>query len=388
LALILNIETSTTVCSVALAVQGNLLSLKEENKGFTHAEHCTLFIETVLKEGGKSFSDLDAIAVSSGPGSYTGLRIGVSIAKGLCYGLEKPLIAVNTLKSLAHQFFLSHQTVQMQKTGKSAFPEYYPVDVKNVKKKYPEAQPFKQQPTEAEEVLWQELDEKKTGYKFNRQQLINQFIVDFVCISKKLIVEVDDEIHKTPNEYSEGKKVILEKLGFTVIRFKNEDVIARVSEVLQKIRSALAGITDLSPTHIPKVNAELKVREGMEHLPEGKDLGWVCPMIDARRMEVYCAIYDSHLNEIQKSSAQIIDKDAFSDLLATQKIYFFGDGAEKCKVVLAHQPNAVFIDDIIPSSTAMITLSEEKFQHRMFENVAMFEPFYLKEFYDDKKSNH
>src|SRR5437762_14148163 len=87
LSLILNIETATTVCSAALAENGRLLSLREENKGYTHAEKITLFIEHVLEEAKKKISDLDAVAVSSGPGSYTGLRIGVSTAKGLCYAL-------------------------------------------------------------------------------------------------------------------------------------------------------------------------------------------------------------------------------------------------------------------------------------------------------------
>src|SRR5438045_2930752 len=98
MALILNIETSTTVCSVALAEDEHLLSYKEENKGFTHAEHTTLFIEDAFKEAGRKISEIDAVAVSSGPGSYTGLRIGVSTAKGLCYAIDKPLISISTLK--------------------------------------------------------------------------------------------------------------------------------------------------------------------------------------------------------------------------------------------------------------------------------------------------
>ena len=101
MAIILHIETATTVCSVALSENGKLLSLKEENKGLKHAENITLFIMHVLKESGKKITDLDAVALSSGPGSYTGLRIGTSTAKGLCYALDKPLISVSTLQSLA-----------------------------------------------------------------------------------------------------------------------------------------------------------------------------------------------------------------------------------------------------------------------------------------------
>jgi tRNA threonylcarbamoyladenosine biosynthesis protein TsaB len=102
LAIILNIETSTSVCSVAIGKEGEVISFIETAEQNTHASKLTLFIEEVLKETGLKISDLDAIAVSSGPGSYTGLRIGYSTAKGLCYAADKPLITVNTLQSLAY----------------------------------------------------------------------------------------------------------------------------------------------------------------------------------------------------------------------------------------------------------------------------------------------
>ena len=101
MALILNIETSTTLCSVSLAQAGKIISSKEVNQGYTHAENLHVFIENVLAEAGKSPKDLNSIAVGSGPGSYTGLRIGVSAAKGLAYALQIPLIAVNTLHTMA-----------------------------------------------------------------------------------------------------------------------------------------------------------------------------------------------------------------------------------------------------------------------------------------------
>jgi tRNA threonylcarbamoyladenosine biosynthesis protein TsaB len=101
MALILNIETATTVCSVSLAKDGRLLELKEQNGDYTHSENLTLFIQEVCKKACVQLSDIDTIAVSKGPGSYTGLRIGVSTAKGLCYSLNKPLIAINTLKHIA-----------------------------------------------------------------------------------------------------------------------------------------------------------------------------------------------------------------------------------------------------------------------------------------------
>ncbi|MEP5936525.1 MAG: tRNA (adenosine(37)-N6)-threonylcarbamoyltransferase complex dimerization subunit type 1 TsaB, partial [Winogradskyella arenosi] len=104
MALVLNIETATTNCSVSLSKDGETLVLKEDNSlGYSHAETLHLFIDEVFKEANLEPSQIDAVAVSKGPGSYTGLRIGVSSAKGLCFALDKPLIALSTLESLAHQ---------------------------------------------------------------------------------------------------------------------------------------------------------------------------------------------------------------------------------------------------------------------------------------------
>ena len=175
MALILNLETATTVCSVAIAKNGQLLSLKEINGDYTHAENLTGFIEHVFHESGMSLKDLDAISISKGPGSYTGLRIGVSTAKGLCYSLDKPLIAINTLEHSA-----------------------YGCSIKN-----------------------------------------------------------------------------------------------------------------------------------------GSADALFCPMIDARRMEVYCAVYDKANNLIRPTTAEIIDEHSFTELLENQPVYFFGDGAEKCKPLFA-----------------------------------------------------
>jgi len=222
LALILNIETATTMCSVSIGKDGKLVALKELNGDYTHAENLTLFIEAVVKQAGIQLSDLDAIAVSKGPGSYTGLRIGVSTAKGLCYSLDKPLIAINTLQHLSLTL-------------------------------------------------------------------------------------------------SEGEGILL------------------------------------------------------------------CPMIDARRMEVYCAVYDSNGNEIVPTAAEIIDENSFADLLKKGKMVFFGDGAAKCKETFASNSNAIFRDDIYPSAKNMIPLSEKAFNAKQLEGVAYFEPFYLKDFVAGKK---
>jgi tRNA threonylcarbamoyladenosine biosynthesis protein TsaB len=226
MALILNLETATTACSVSLAKDGKLIALKELDGDYTHAENLTIFIEEVLKQAKVQLNELDAVAVSKGPGSYTGLRIGVSSAKGLCYSLNKPLLAVNTLESMAN-------------------------------------------------------------------------------------------------------------------------TAAQLAEI-----------------------------------PAGALL---CPMIDARRMEVFCALFNKSGKEIRTTSAEIIEENSFADLLSDQKIYFFGDGAAKCKDVLSKNPNACFIDGISCSAKDMTGLSEKAFQLKQFEDLAYFEPFYLKDFVAGKK---
>lgn len=228
MALILNLETATTVCSVSLAQDGILLACKEVNGGYSHAENLTLFIEDVLQQANKKLLDIDAVAVSKGPGSYTGLRIGVSTAKGLCYSLDKPLISISTLFSL-------FQSVVQRST-------------------------------------------------FNVES------------------------------------------------------------------SAL-----------------------------------FCPMLDARRMEVYCAVYDYNGNEKKIITAEIIDEHSFSDLLMNNKMYFFADALSKCKSVLSKNKNAIFIDNVFPSAKNMISLSEQAFINKQFEDLAYFEPFYLKDFVAGKK---
>ncbi len=226
MALILNIETSTAVCSVSLGKDGKLLAYKENKEGMNHATHLTVFIDSILKENGLTPNDLDAIAVSMGPGSYTGLRIGVSTAKGLCYGSNLPLIAVSTLQAM------------------------------------------------------------------------------------------------------------------TVPLLRDEAIISQLGD------------------------------------PEASIF---CPMIDARRMEVYTAFYSYKNEELRKVSAEIIDEESFVSDLAKNEIVFFGDGSSKCQSSL-QSSNAIFVDDITPTAIGMIELSEAKYKIEAFEDVAYFEPFYLKDF--------
>ncbi len=217
--LILGIETSTKICSVAVSDGEQLLTLKEEGGEYSHAEKLNGFIDAVLKEVKVDISQLDAVAVSKGPGSYTGLRIGVSTAKGLCYALNKPLISVDTLQAMA-----------------------------------------------------QKMEEENTNF----------------------------------------------------------------------------------------------------------DL--YCPMIDARRMEVYTALYNQKNEQIKPIEAKIIDENSFIEELSNNKIVFFGDGAEKCKEVLSSNSNASFSKEGLPSAEYINKLAYKKFQDEQFEDVAYFEPYYLKDF--------
>ena len=212
---ILNIETATKNCSVSIAKDGQTIVCNElADEGYSHAEKLHVFIEEVIAKAGISAQDLNAVAVSQGPGSYTGLRIGVSAAKGLCYALNIPLIAVDTLKTLASQ----------------------------------------------------------------------------------------------------------------------------------------AGVTD----------------------------GKIIPMLDARRMEVYSAIFNSDLTVERAIQAEIIDENSFQEY--TEKLYFVGDCADKCKSVLT-KDNFVFLEDIkYPSAQAMSKISFEKYQKSDTVDVAYFEPYYLKDF--------
>ncbi|WP_338647246.1 tRNA (adenosine(37)-N6)-threonylcarbamoyltransferase complex dimerization subunit type 1 TsaB [Flavobacterium sp. KS-LB2] len=212
---ILNIETATKNCSIALAKEGKTICCKEiAEEGYSHAERLHVFIEEIIKEAGIKWNDLSAIAVSQGPGSYTGLRIGVSAAKGLCYALDVPLIAVDTLQALASQVVLSD--------------------------------------------------------------------------------------------------------------------------------------------------------------------GLIIPMIDARRMEVYSAIFAPNYERKRAVLAEIITENSFEDLEGT--LYFIGDCSEKCKSVL-NKENYIFLDEIVyPSAKEMSAISFEKFKINDTVDVAYFEPYYLKDF--------
>ena len=225
MALILNIETSTQVCSVAVSKNDEIIGISESSEEKSHASHLALFIQEILSGNAIAPGELDAVAVSRGPGSYTGLRIGVSTAKGIAYSLDKPLIAVDTLQAMAYG------AVQILK---------------------------------------------------------NQ--------------------NQSP--------------------FENT---------------------------------------------------WLCPMIDARRMEVYTSFYDFDMNQHREIKAEIIDEGSFKDILADRNVFFFGNGAQKCKQVL-HNPNVFFIDDFETSAKYMVPFSHKKFQENSYEDVAYFEPLYLKDF--------
>ena len=213
---ILCLETATTNCSVALSENGSVIALLEDSSGgYSHGEKLHVYIEQVCKQANISFDQLDAIAVSKGPGSYTGLRIGVSAAKGLCFSLDIPLISIPTLDSLAHK--INHS-------------------------------------------------------------------------------------------------------GGTII-----------------------------------------------------------PMLDARRMAVYSAVYDQEKDQIRDTRAEVLSETSYDEYLEKGRVYFVGNGVEKFQAICSH-PNASFVPDELPSANEMGALAEAKFQNKAFEDVAYFEPFYLKDF--------
>ena len=216
MAIILSIETATTNCSVSLSKAGETFALKEDNSnGFSHAERLHIFINAILKENSIDKSEIAAIAVSKGPGSYTGLRIGVSAAKGLCFALNIPLISISTLEALAHQ---------------------------------------------------------------------------------------------------------------------------------------------------------VQISEGM-----------IIPMLDARRMEVYAAVYQANYEPIRGVEAEVLNETSYMDFLQKGLVYFVGNAVEKTKTLITHS-NAVFVENKLPSAKEMDALAFSKYQKSDTEDVAYFEPYYLKDF--------
>ena len=221
--MILCLETATPVCSVALNESCCTIALRETEGQNAHSEKITNFIREVMEVGKIDYSQLDAVAVSKGPGSYTGLRIGVSTAKGICYAADLPLMAIDTLEAMAY-----------------------------------------------------------------------------------------------------GMKA---KLGSQI------------------------GENDL-----------------------------LIPMIDARRMEVYAAVFDANLKKIEDTAARIIDENSFEDLLKDHRLWLFGDGAPKLSKLFKNQPNISIIDGFKPSAAYMLPLVEKALRNHDFVDVAYFEPFYLKDF--------
>ena len=224
MSLILCIETGTDICSVGIARDGELVSLRESAEGRDHAKHVGVFVDELLRETGIAPDELDAVAVGMGPGSYTGLRIGVSFAKGLCYGLQIPLVAIGSLDALAE-------------------------------------------------------------------------------------VAIED----------------------------NE-----------------AGILDV----------------------EAWDESLLCPMVDARRMEVYTRLYNAKGEPQSDVKAEIINEESFASVRATKQLVIFGNGAAKCREVLS---DATYID-VAPSARGLARLAEQRLQAGQTEDIAYFEPFYLKDF--------
>jgi tRNA threonylcarbamoyladenosine biosynthesis protein TsaB len=218
-------ETATEVCSVAIVENGFVTDFREDVSGQNHSKLLTLFISQLIESNGLKASDFDAVAVSEGPGSYTGLRIGVSAAKGFCYAAAIPLIVISSLEAMAYHVF-----------------------------------------------------------------------------------ENQDKYH-----------------------------------------------VEIQPTDL------------------------FIPMIDARRMEVFTAIYDSALQPLKKVNALVVEAATFNQFTDTARLFIFGNGSAKFKGILI-QPNIYFIDGVVASSLHMATLADHKFRNNEFADVAYFEPYYLKDF--------
>ena len=225
--MILSIETATKICAVALHDQGKLIAEIRLAIEQAHSSKLTVLIEQLLQQTQTPKEALTALAVSEGPGSYTGLRIGVSAAKGLCFALQIPLLAVNTLEALA----------------------------------------------------WE--------------------------VRTKFLAKAQEPI-------------------------------------------------------------------------------LFCPMLDARRMEVYCMLLDAAGKVVSPTEAKIVDEQAFETWLATHTIYFFGDGAMKCQPLIQH-PHAIFLDNTLPTAHAIGHLAWERYQAQAYEDLAYFEPYYLKDFVNNMK---
>lgn len=221
MALLLNVETSTEVCSVCLSQNGQAIHTIDDDSSNSHSKILIVLIEKILKQANITLSNLDAIAISDGPGSYTGLRIGMATVKALCYSAEKPLISISSLHSLAN------------------------------------------------------------GLIQRQTSLTGNFMV--------------------------------------------------------------------------------------------------IPLIDARRMEVYTAVFNQNLNELEPICAKIIDESSFKEHLEHSNVFFVGTGAEKCKTFFQNHPNA-FFDDTKTSASHMIRLSEIAFSNQNFADLAYCEPFYLKDY--------
>lgn len=224
MAFVLHLETSTNICSVALSDGDSIIDIRESSDPKSHASLLAVFVKNILEDNHIQPTDLAAVAVSMGPGSYTGLRIGVSTAKGIAYGANIKLVAVNTLQAMVEGF-------------------------------------------------------------------------------------LSEDIYKD---------------------YRNDSYL-------------------------------------------------YVPLIDAKRMEVYSAVFDSGNNFIRNTQAEVIGEGAFDEYLQKSKVVFFGNGAQKCKEVIKH-PNALFVDDFYPSAKYMIPLSSKRVNNNLFEDVAYFEPFYLKDF--------
>lgn len=313
MALILHIDTATAVGSVCLSRNGEVLETLENADQKDHAATVTLFIRELMKRHHIRPEELDAIAVSAGPGSYTGLRVGVATAKGLCYTWNKPLIGVSTLQMMA-----SGMLRQLQVDG---LPD----------------EKFKATSSQKDENL-------KTGSPQDNQP-------DEKSGASSWQEDQANEELKTDSPQSDQA---------------DENLETRFLQAGQPDKS----LKPDSPQGAPPD----------EKSASRPDDIYLVPMIDARRMEVFTAVYNANLEPVLAPQALVLEASSYQSFIASRPVFFFGDGAAKWQQSVAAHPNARFPQYRI-SAADMVPLAEKAFADKDFKDVAYFSPDYLKAFF-------
>ena len=326
---ILLIETSTALCSAALAEDGAITAYKESSAPKAHASLTAVFIQEMLAERGLTLADCDAVCVSMGPGSYTGLRVGVSTAKGLCFGAGKPLLAVGTLDTLVAQAM--------------------------------------------EEIPGQAGNDGQTGTPCNNGNDTPSNGIPGNGIHDNVIPGNSNDTPSNGIHDNGNPGNVIPSNGIP----GSTNVITDTGNVITGTANVIPDNSNDTPGNvIPDLIGDPR---------------FIIPMIDARRMEVYTAVFTSTPSvipseaegslryvQITETAPAIIDENSFAEYLEQGPVLFIGDGAGKCADVIRH-PNAHFCQ-CHPKASSMLAPAIVQLRAGNFQDVAYFEPFYLKEF--------